>query len=181
MEELNVVNFVWFVLVVIFLGLTTERGAELVKQLLRWVAEKYPKLYIAGRQSFILAAAVAFFITYYFGVDMTAILSAFEGFDPELVKLVNALLLTLVSNKLHDGLVALVSMLATLVMVKKRQWENAFTRLCVTLFYLLLTAMPFLPIEVARIMNRWFWVLVFGVEILWFVTTRFLKWRGRGR
>jgi hypothetical protein len=80
-----------------------------------------------------------------------------------------------------SGLVALVSLLATVVMAMKRQWENAFTRLCVTLFYLSLMLMPLIPIEVARELNRWFWVLVLGVEVLWFMVTRLLKWRGRGR
>jgi len=69
-----------------------------------------------------------------------------------------------------------VSLLATLVMVAKRQYENAFTRLCVTLFYLWLTIMPDVPIEMARVLGRWFWILVLAVEILWWVVTKSLRW-----
>lgn len=82
---------------------------------------------------------------------------------------------------IHSGLIAFVSMLATMVMLAKKQYENAFTRLCVTLFYLTLAIEPMIPIEAARVLNRWFWLLVLGVEVLWFVVTRLLKWRGRGR
>lgn len=82
---------------------------------------------------------------------------------------------------IHSGLIAFVSMLATMVMLAKKQYENAFTRFCVTLFYLALAIEPMIPIEFARVLNRWFWLLVLGVEVLWFVVTRLLKWRGRGR
>jgi len=74
-----------------------------------------------------------------------------------------------------SGLIAFVSLLATLVMLAKKHYENAFTRACVTIFYLLLTLLP-IPIDMARELNRWFWFLVLGVEVLWWGVTRLLKW-----
>ena len=76
--------------------------------------------------------------------------------------------------------IAVISLLASLVMLEKRQWDNAFTRFCVTLFYLALAVDQAIAIETARELNRWFWVLVFGVEVLWWVVTKILR-RGRGR
>lgn len=75
-----------------------------------------------------------------------------------------------------SGLISVVSLLATLVMLAKKQYENAFTRGCVTVFYVALTLAPWIPIEIARELNRWFWVLVLGVEVLWWCVTRLLKW-----
>jgi hypothetical protein len=75
--------------------------------------------------------------------------------------------------------IAVISLLASLVMLEKRQWDNAFTRFCVTLFYLTLAVDQAIAIETARELNRWFWVLVLGVEVLWWVVTKILR-RGRG-
>ena len=72
--------------------------------------------------------------------------------------------------------VAIVSILATLAMLAKGHYENAFTRLCVSLFYLALVFLP-VEIETARILNRWFWVLVLGTEVLWWCVMALIKWR----
>jgi len=77
-----------------------------------------------------------------------------------------------------SGVIAFISILATAVMLLKRHYENAFTRFCVSLFYLALTFMP-VDIEVARILNRWFWVLVLGTEVFWWCVMAFIKWRSK--
>lgn len=71
-------------------------------------------------------------------------------------------------------LVAIISLLSALVMLVKRQYDNAFTRFCVTVFYLVLTFLP-VPIEVARELNRWFWILVLGVEVVWWAVAEIGK------
>ena len=75
-----------------------------------------------------------------------------------------------------SSLIAVISLLATLVMLAKKQYENVFTRACVTAFYLSLALMPAIPIETARELNRWFWMLVLGMEVWWWVVTTFLRW-----
>jgi len=65
-------------------------------------------------------------------------------------------------------LVAFISLLATLIVLVRKQYENFFTRLCVTLFYATLALTP-IDIEVARELNRWFWILVLGVEVVWWI------------
>jgi hypothetical protein len=86
------------------LGLGTERGTQLVKVFLRLVSKQAPWLAwlsFSDSKSFILAAVVSFFVTYYFGVNLTPYLTLFAGFSPELVTLVTALLSTLFSNVIH--------------------------------------------------------------------------------
>lgn len=63
-------------------------------------------------------------------------------------------------------LISIVSFGAMLVMMAKKQHEHALTRFFVTAFYIFLTVFPETQVELARILNRWFWFLVFGVEVL---------------
>jgi len=88
----------------LILGLSTERGTELLKVFWNGVTSSYPILSLHDKRSFIFAAVVAFAVTYFFNVDIVQYLSVLDGFDPELLKLVNALLLALVSNRAHDQL-----------------------------------------------------------------------------
>lgn len=75
------------------------------------------------------------------------------------------------------GMVAFVSICATLVMLAQRHYADAFTRLCVSVFYLALAVLP-VQIEVARELNRWFWVLVLGMEVFWWGAMWVIKrWR----
>lgn len=90
------------IVALIVLGLGTERGTQIVKELLRIIAVKVPWLDFKDKRSFLLAAAVAFTVTYFFGVDLTQWLPILDGFDQGLVDLVTALLTTLFSNKIHD-------------------------------------------------------------------------------
>lgn len=59
-------------------------------------------LNFADRRSFFLAALVAFAMSFVFGVDPTQYLQLLDGYDPELVKTVNALLLMFMGNLTHD-------------------------------------------------------------------------------
>ena len=88
------------------LGLSTERGIELLKVFWNMVTAKWEWLSLRNRLMFIFAAAVAFFVVHFFGVDITQYISVLDGFDPELLKLVNALLLMLASNLAHEKLKA---------------------------------------------------------------------------
>lgn len=90
------------VLALILLGLGTERGTQLVKEFMRMFSKWVPWLNLVDKRSFILAAAVSFFITYFFDVDLSQYLNLLDGFDPELVKMVTALLTMLFSNAIHD-------------------------------------------------------------------------------
>lgn len=75
-----------------------------------------------------------------------------------------------------SGLIFIVAFLATITALSKRQYDNAFTRFCVTLFYFSLTIYPTIPIETTRELNRWFWILVLGVEVIWYCLTKLIKW-----
>lgn len=88
------------------LGLSTERGVELLKTFWNFITAKWEWLSLRNKVTFIFAAAVSFFVVHFFGVDITQYLSVLDGFDPELMKLVNALLLTLASNLAHDKIKA---------------------------------------------------------------------------
>lgn len=88
--------------VLLALGLGTERGTQVIKEFLRELAKRVPWLDFRDRRSFLLAAVVSFFVTYFFGVDATEYLELLDGFDPELVRMVNALLLLFFSNQIHD-------------------------------------------------------------------------------
>lgn len=90
-------------LLVIAIG--SERGTQLLKTFWNLIVEKAaPHLNLKDQRAFILAAAVAFFITYLFNVDLTQFLRLFDGFDPVLLKNINALLIFFVSTKFHDKL-----------------------------------------------------------------------------
>ena len=88
------------------LGLSTERGIELLKVFWNMATAKWEWLSLRNRLTCIFAAAVAFFVVHFFGVDITQYISVLDGFDPELLKLVNALLLMLASNLAHEKLKA---------------------------------------------------------------------------
>jgi len=89
------------------LGLSTERGTQLLKTFWNLVVSKVAWLNLQDKRSFIFAAAIAFGVSYFFKVDITQYLSVLDGFDPELLKLVNALLLTFAANYAHDKLPAI--------------------------------------------------------------------------
>jgi hypothetical protein len=76
---------------------------------------------------------------------------------------------------IHAGWIALAALLATLVSLAKRQGENAFTRAFVTVFYFVL-AVADVPIEMARELNRWFWLLLLSVEVIFWSVTTWLRW-----
>lgn len=85
------------------IGIGSERGTQLVKTFWNLLADKLaPAFNLREKRAFVLAAVVAFFITFFFGVDMTQFLHLFDGFDPELLKTVNAMLLLFASTKIHE-------------------------------------------------------------------------------
>ena len=86
----------------IVLGLSNRQGVELLKTFWNFIVSKAPALSLRNKATFIFAAAVSFAIVQYFGVDITQYLSVLDGFDPELLQIVNALLIALASNFIHD-------------------------------------------------------------------------------
>ena len=95
--------FVQLLVALFAIGIGSERGTQLLKVFWNLLTEKLaPYLNLKDQRSFILAAAVAFFVTYYFHIDLTRFLSLFDGFDPALLKMVNSLLLFFASTQIHD-------------------------------------------------------------------------------
>lgn len=97
-----VLEVVKVLIALLALGFGTERGTQIVKELLRFIGAKFPVLDFSNSRSFILAAVVAFSVTYFFGVDLTKFLPILDGFDARLVEMITALLTLVFSNKLHD-------------------------------------------------------------------------------
>ena len=104
-----VAEFAKLIGALIVLGLSNERGVELLKTFWNFLTAKWGWLSLKNKATFVFAAAVSFFAVYYFGIDVTKYLSVLDGFDPQLLQIVNALLLTLVSNYAHGKIKALSS------------------------------------------------------------------------
>jgi ABC-type amino acid transport substrate-binding protein len=102
---LQVVKAFFNLVIALFvIGIGSERGTQLVKVFWNLLADKLsPAFSLRDQRAFILAAVVAFFVTYFFGVDMTQFLRLFDGFDPDLLKNVNAMLLLFASTRIHDS------------------------------------------------------------------------------
>lgn len=101
-----VYEFLKLIAALLVLGLSTERGVELLKVFWNFVTQKYAWLSLRNKGTFVFAAAAAFAVSYYFKVDITHYLSVLDGFDPQFLQLINALLLTLAANTAHDKLLA---------------------------------------------------------------------------
>ncbi len=92
------------VIALFVIGVGSERGTQLIKVFWNLIADKVaPAFNLRDKRAFILAAVVSFFIAFYFGADMTQFLHLFDGFDPELLKTINAMLVFFVSTKIHDA------------------------------------------------------------------------------
>lgn len=87
----------------LLLGLGTERGTQLVKEFIRLIGTKVKWLNLNSQRSFLLSAVVAFVVAYYFNIDFTKYLPLLDGFDADLMQMINALLLMFASNKLHPA------------------------------------------------------------------------------
>ncbi len=99
-----IVGFLKLLAALLLLGLSSERGTELLKVFWNSITAAFPVVNLHNKRSFLFAAAVAFALSYAFGIDITQYLKVLDGFDPNLLQLVNALLITLVSNQAHDKL-----------------------------------------------------------------------------
>ncbi len=97
-------GFLKLLAALLVLGLSSERGTELLKVFWNSITAAFPVVSLQNKRSFLFAAVVAFFITYFFNIDITQYLKVLDGFDPNLIQLVNALLITLISNKAHDAI-----------------------------------------------------------------------------
>ena len=97
-------GFLKLLAALLVIGLSSERGTELLKVFWNSITAAFPVVSLYNKRSFLFAAVVAFFITYFFKIDITQYLKVLDGFDPNLIQLVNALLVTLISNKAHDAI-----------------------------------------------------------------------------
>lgn len=97
-------GFLKLLAALLVIGLSSERGTELLKVFWNSITVAFPVISLQNKRSFLFAAVVAFFITYFFHIDITQYLKVLDGFDPNLIRLVNALLITLISNKAHDAI-----------------------------------------------------------------------------
>lgn len=73
-------------------------------------------------------------------------------------------------------IVSCVQAAAMTVKIIRKQYDDAFTRAVVSLFYLVLFVHP-VQIELARFLARWVWVLVGGVEVMTWICSLIIKWR----
>jgi len=96
-------GFVQLVFALLLLGLATERGTQLVKEFIKLIGSKVSWLNLNSQRSFLLSAVVAFVVAYYFNIDFTKYLPLLDGFDADLMQMINALLLMFASNKLHPA------------------------------------------------------------------------------
>ena len=94
--------FLKVVLALLAIAASSERGVQVIKVFLNMITQKIPWLNLSGQRSFLLAAVVAWLVTYFFHIDVTSYLHILDGYDPALITLVNSLLVLLFSNKLHD-------------------------------------------------------------------------------
>lgn len=99
-----VLEFVKLIVALIVLGLSNRQGVELLKTFWNFLVSKASWLSLHNKATFVFAAAVAFAVVHFFGVDITQYLSVLDGYDPELMKIVSSLLLALASNFAHDKL-----------------------------------------------------------------------------
>ena len=77
--------------------------SQLVKEFIRLIGTKVTWLNLNSQRSFLLSAVVAFVVAYYFNIDFTKYLPLLDGFDADLMQMINALLLMFASNKLHPA------------------------------------------------------------------------------
>ena len=80
----------------------------------------------------------------------------------------------IISNLVNPLLMSMVFLLAALMMIYKRQWENAFTRVVVSAWFFHLWVLPFinssfvLDVNTTRVISRWIVLLLGVVEIVSF-------------
>ena len=91
----------FFVLIV---ALGSERGTQIVKTILRWISEKLSVEAIApkGIGSWFLALVVAGLAVYGFDVDALSGFEAFSDLDPNLVKVLNMMIVWVMSQITHE-------------------------------------------------------------------------------
>jgi len=83
---------------------TSERGTQILKTILRWIAAKLniDALAPSGVSSWLLALVVAGLITYGFDIDVLSEFEMFQGLDPELVRVMNMVFVWVMSQFEHD-------------------------------------------------------------------------------
>lgn len=67
---------------------------------------------------------------------------------------------------IDERVIAVVFLLGTLMYVRRRQWDNAITRLFIALFYAALALDVITTMDIVRPLSRWFVFLLGAVEVL---------------
>lgn len=91
-------------LALLALGAATTQGTEVIKTLWNGLVAKIPALSLFDKRTFVLAAVVAFLLTQWLGGGALDIFASLPGFDAGLYKVVETLLVALLSNQLHNSL-----------------------------------------------------------------------------
>ena len=75
-----------------------------------------------------------------------------------------------------DWVLALAFLFSAIAMLYRRKWEHALTRLLIASFYFYLFSHTATPVEIARLLARWFFLLLAIVEIVsFFILFPFLR------
>ena len=78
------------------------------------------------------------------------------------------------------GLLAIIFLVATIIKFVKHEYEHALTRMLLMTFYGLLALMPSIEMSTARMLARYFILLLGVIEILsWLVITILRMRKGR--
>jgi hypothetical protein len=103
--EVLLKEFAVLVVTLLLIGLGSERGIQLVKSLIRLLADEFENIpYIAGSSSFILAAIVAGLVSFIPGVQFEFIADYLPELGPAFTNILEALLVLFAATKSHNQL-----------------------------------------------------------------------------
>lgn len=76
---------------------------------------------------------------------------------------------------IDERVIAVVFFVSTLTYIRRRQWENAVTRLFIALFYAALALDVITTMDIVRPLSRWFVFLLGAVEVTSYMARRYLR------
>ena len=72
-------------------------------------------------------------------------------------------------------IIAILFLLSAAQFAHRGFYEQAFVRLAVAALYLLFTATPTMPLQQSKELSRYFWGLLAGTEVIFFLSYKFIK------
>lgn len=104
MEQL-LQEFAALIVTLLLIGLSSERGTQLVKSFVRLLADKFDQIpYIAGNSSFLLAGIVALIVAFLPGVELEFISKYLPELGETFTNILEALLVLFTASKSHNRL-----------------------------------------------------------------------------